>query len=63
MQTTHTSTSHSRGKIHASQRQDNNKAMQQEIDDLKKKLRHAQRRQSPFNSDVSSNDEENASYR
>ena len=39
------------------------KAMQQEIDDLKKRLRWAQRKQTPFSSDVSSNDEEDASYR
>ena len=63
MQTTHTSKSHSQGKSHASQRQDNNKTMQREIDDLKKKLCCAQRKQSPSNSNVSSNDEENASYR
>ena len=37
--------------------------MQQEIEDLKRKLRHAQRKQTPSNSDVSSNDEGNASYR
>ena len=63
MQTTHTSRSHSQEKSHASHGQDNNKAMQREIDDLKKKLRCAQRKQSPSNSNVSSNDEENASYR
>ena len=37
--------------------------MQREIDDLKKKLRHAQRKRTPSSSDVSSNDEEDASYR
>ena len=63
MQTTHTSRSHSQGKSHAFHGQDNNKAMQREIDDLKKKLRYAQRKRSPSNSNVSSNDEENASYR
>jgi len=31
--------------------------MQREIDDLKKKLRHAQRRRSPSSSDMSFNDE------
>ena len=36
--------------------------MQKEIQDLKKKLRHAQRKRTPSNSDVSSNDEEDASY-
>ena len=39
------------------------KAMQQEINDLKKQLRQAQRKQSPPSSDVSSNDEEDTSYR
>ena len=61
--TTRTSRSRSQGKSHVSQRQDDNKAMQREIDDLKKKLRHAQQKWSPSNSNVSSNDEENASYR
>ena len=37
--------------------------MQREIDDLKKRLRRAQRKQTPSSSDVSSNDEEDASYR
>ena len=36
--------------------------MQREIDDLKKRLRRAQRKQTPSSSDVSSNDEEDASY-
>ena len=46
--TTHTSKSHSWGGSHVSQRRDDNKAMQKEIDDLKKKLCHAQRKQIPF---------------
>ena len=37
--------------------------MQQEIDDLKKRLRRAQRKQTPFSSDVSSNDDEDVIYR
>ena len=37
--------------------------MQREIDDLKKRLHRAQRKQSPSSSDVSSNDEEDTSYR
>ena len=37
--------------------------MQREIDDLKKRLRQAQRKQTPSSSDVSSNDDEDASYR
>ena len=37
--------------------------MQREIDDLKKWLHRAQRKQTPSSSDVSSNDEKDASYR
>ena len=37
--------------------------MQLEIDDLKKKLRHAQRKQTPSSPDTSFNDEEDYSYR
>ena len=37
--------------------------MQQEIEDLKKKLRRAQRNQTPLSSDISSNDEGEDSYR
>ena len=39
------------------------KDLQREIDDLKKKLRRAQRKQTPSSSDVSSNNDGNASYR
>ena len=46
-----------------SQRQDSNKAMQREIDDLKKKLRCAQQERSPSSSDMSSNDEGGDNYR
>ena len=46
--TTQTSRSHSRVGNHISQRQDNEQAMQQEINDLKRRLRLAQRRQSPL---------------
>ena len=63
VRTTYTSKSHSWGGSHISQRQDDNKAMQKEIDDLKKKLRHAQRKRSPSSSDGSSNDEDDASYK
>ena len=35
----HMSKSHSKGKGHASQKQDDSRALQQEIDDLKRKLR------------------------
>ena len=39
------------------------KDLQLEIDDLKRRLHMAQRKQTPSRSDVSSNDDENASYR
>ena len=39
------------------------KDLQREIDDLKKKLRRTQRKQTPSSSDVSSNDDGDASYR
>ena len=61
--TSHTSKSHSQVGSHVSQRQNSNKAMQLEIDDLKKKLRHAQRKQTPSSPDTSFNDEEDDSYR
>ena len=41
VRTTHTSTSYSRKGSHISQRRDDNKAMQKEIDNLKKKQRYA----------------------
>ena len=63
MHTTQTSKSHSQVSTRISQRQNNNQAMQQEIDDLKKKLRHAQRRWSPSTFDISSNDKEDDNYR
>ena len=43
--------------------QTDEKDLQREIDDLKKKLRRAQRKQTPSNSNVSSNDDGDASYR
>ena len=43
--------------------QGDEKAMQREIDDLKRQLRQAQRKQSPLSFDVSSNDEEDTIYR
>ena len=63
MHTTHSSRSHSRVGSHTSQRQNNNKAMQLEIDSLKRKLHHAQRKRTPTSFDMSSNDEEDDSYR
>ena len=41
VRTTHTSKTHSKVRSHVSQKQDDNKALQQEINDLKKKLRRA----------------------
>ena len=63
LQTLHTGGSgyHRRG--HAVHEKANEKAMQREIDDLKKRLRRAQRKQFPSSFDVSSNDEEDTSYR
>ena len=43
--------------------QGDEKAMQREIDDLKRQLRRAQRKQSPPSSNVSSNEEEDTIYR
>ena len=63
MHITQTSQSHSQVGCCVSQGQNNRQAMQREIDDLKKKLRHAQRRRSPPSFDISSNDEEDVNYR
>ena len=63
LQTLHTSESGYRRRVHAIHEQADEKAMQREIDDLKKRLRRAQRKQTPSSFDVSSNDEEDASYR
>ena len=48
---------------HVSQRQNDKQAMQREIDDLKRKLRHAQRRRSHSSSDLLSDDESDDDYR
>ena len=42
-----------------SQRQDDNKALQREIEDLKKKLRHTQRRHSSSSSETSEEGDDN----
>ena len=63
LQTLHTGGSGYRRRGHAIHEQTDEKAMQWEIDDLKKRLRRAQRKQTPSSSDVSSNDEEDANYR
>ena len=61
--TIHTNGSNFRKKDHVAHEQGDNKAMQQEIDDLKKQLCRAQQKRSPSSSDVSSNDEEDTIYR
>ena len=63
LQMLHTGGSAYRRKGHAMHEQGDEKAMQREINDLKKRLRRAQRKQSSPSSDVSSNDEEDTSYR
>ena len=63
LQTLHVGGSGYRRKSHLVHEQADEKDFQQEIDDLKKKLRHAQRKQTPSNSDASSNDDRDASYR
>ena len=62
MHTMHTSKSPSKIGSHVSQEQ-YNRAMQLEIDRLKRKLRYAWRKRTPYNSDVSSEDEADASYK
>ena len=59
----HTGGSGYRRRGHAIHEQADEKALQREIDDLKKKLCRAQRKQTQSSSDVSSNDDEDASYR
>ena len=61
VRTTYIGKSHSRVRSHISQKQGNNKALQQEINDLKRKLRRAQRKRSPSSLDTS--DEGDDSYR
>ena len=63
MHTTHTGGSGFRRKCYVAHEQGDDKAMQQEIDDLKKQLRRAQQKQSPSSSNVSSKDEEDIIYR
>ena len=58
----HTNRSQSRGKSHVSHAE-NEKDMQREIDELKKKLRRARRRRSSFESESSSGDIEDVTYR
>ena len=60
--TTHTSKSQSRGKSHVSHAK-NERDMQREIDELKKELRRARRRRSSPNSELSSEETDDATYR
>ena len=60
--TTQTSRSHSRVSSHVSQRQNDEQAMQREINNLKRKLRHAQRRQSHPSPDMPHDDEDDDDY-
>ena len=63
LQTLHTGGSGYRRRSHLVPEQVDEKDLQREINDLKKRLRRAQRKQTPSSSDVSSNDDEDASYR
>ena len=60
--TTHTSKSQSRGKNHVFHAK-NERDMQREIDELKKELRHARRWHSSPNSELSSEETDDATYR
>ena len=61
-QTAHTNRSQLRGKSHVSHAK-NERDMQREIDELKKKLRRTRRRRSSLRSESSSKDTEDATYR
>ena len=63
LQTLHTGGSGYRWRGRVTHEQADEKAMQREIDDLKKWLRRAQQKQTHSISDISSNDKEDASYR
>ena len=63
LQMLHTGGSGFQRKGRAVHEQGDEKAMQREIDDLKRQLRRAQWKQSPPSSDVSSNDEKDTIYR
>ena len=60
--TAHTDRSQPRGGTHISKAK-SNKDLQLEIDQLKRKLRHARRDQATSNSEVSFEEEEDVSYR
>ena len=62
-QTLHADGSGYRRRSHLVHEQADEKDLQREIDDLKKKLRRAQRKQTPTSSNISSNDDGDASYK
>ena len=62
MHITHTSKSQSRGKSHDSHAK-SERDMQREIDELKKKLRRVRQRHSSLDSELSSEDTDDATYR
>ena len=62
-QTIHVGKNGYRRKSHLVQKHVDEHDLQREIDDLKRKLRQAQRSHIPSNSDASSSDEEEGSYR
>ena len=63
LHTVHTGGSGFRRKGHAAHEQDDEKAMQRKIDDLKKQLYRAKQKRSSSSSDVFSNDEEDTIYK
>ena len=63
LQTHYTGGSGYRRRNHLVHEQADEKDLQREIDDLKKRFCRAQRKQTPSSSDVSSNDDEDASYK
>ena len=63
LQTLHIGGSGYRRRSHLVHEQADEKDLQRKIDDLKKRLHRAQQKQTPSSSDVSSNDDEDASYR
>ena len=63
LQTLHIGESGYQRRSHLVHEQADEKDLQREIDDLKKRLRRAQRKQTLSSSGISSNDDEDASYR
>ena len=61
LQTLHIGGSGYRRRSHLVHEQADEKDLQREIDDLKKRLRRAQQKQTPSSSDISSNDDKDAS--